>query len=146
MDSNFKEASLDVPNSKPSVVTSSLPTSTATSADTGNSQSIVSRANLTKKPIIRKIIPLDPKKLQQAGLDRKIAEALSKQKSKQGIISQSPNQNVVLSSKQGISQTPKQNVVGLPSYLPQNQTAIGRNIAVSKPKLNSPGIFFLICT
>ncbi|KAI8118447.1 Zinc finger protein 512 [Lucilia cuprina] len=38
----------------------------------------------SQKRVIRKITPIDPKKLQQAGLDRKIAEALSKQKSLQG--------------------------------------------------------------
>lgn len=37
--------------------------------------------NAPGKRLIRKITPIDPKKLQQSGLDRKIAEALSKQKS-----------------------------------------------------------------
>lgn len=45
--------------------------------------------NVPNKRVIRKITPIDPKKLQQAGLDRKIAEALSKQKSQKASSNQS---------------------------------------------------------
>lgn len=58
------------------------------------------------KRLIRTIRPIDVRKLQQAGLDRKIAEALSKQKQKQTKLNKSTAAGIVKVSSSSANITP----------------------------------------
>ncbi|KAM7355201.1 uncharacterized protein ACRADG_001358 isoform 1-T2 [Cochliomyia hominivorax] len=82
-----------------------------------------------KKRLIRKITRIDPLKLQQSGLDRKIAEALSKQKSQQA--SQQRTHKLLTSPSTTVSSSN----VGLASTVSTTSTT---TISSSVPQTSSP--------